>query len=40
MGHTLVRRSNIGRVEAIIRTPKGGLHGVADRRGDDSAAGF
>jgi gamma-glutamyltranspeptidase/glutathione hydrolase len=40
MGHTLVRRSNIGRVEAILRTSKGRLHGVADRRGDDSAAGF
>lgn len=40
MGHTVVERSSIGRVEAILRQPDGKLRAVADDRGDDAAAGF
>ncbi|MBK8966256.1 MAG: gamma-glutamyltransferase [Lewinellaceae bacterium] len=40
MGHTVVERSAIGRVEAILRQPDGKLRAVADDRGDDAAAGF
>jgi gamma-glutamyltranspeptidase/glutathione hydrolase len=40
MGHTINKRSAIGRVEGIIRVKKGRWQGVADRRGDDSAAGY
>lgn len=38
-GHTLTKRTAIGRVEAIMRHKKR-WQGVADRRGDDSAAGY
>jgi gamma-glutamyltranspeptidase/glutathione hydrolase len=40
MGHTIRRRSSIGRVEGIRVTETGMLEGGADKRGDDSAAGF
>lgn len=40
MGHTVLARSPIGRVEAIMVTPEGKLQGVADNRGDDAAGGY
>ncbi|MDF9797270.1 gamma-glutamyltranspeptidase/glutathione hydrolase [Catalinimonas alkaloidigena] len=40
MGHTLVDRGRIGRVDAILVLPDGSLEGGADPRGDDAAAGF
>ncbi|MCA1757474.1 MAG: gamma-glutamyltransferase [Bacteroidales bacterium] len=40
MGHTIKRRSSIGRVEGIRVTEQGMLEGGADKRGDDCAAGF
>jgi gamma-glutamyltranspeptidase/glutathione hydrolase len=40
MGHKIVSRSPIGRVDAIIRLPDGKWQGVADHRGDDAAAGY
>lgn len=39
MGHTLRKRSPIGRVEVII-VDKDGLQAAADPRGDDSASGY
>ncbi len=40
MGHQIKTRGNIGRVEAILIHPDGKIEGVADKRGDDSAAGL
>lgn len=40
MGHHPEVRGAIGRVEAILRLPDGRWEGVADNRGDDSAAGY
>ena len=40
MGHSVVPRGPIGRMEAIMVTPEGKLHGVADHRGDDCAGGY
>ena len=39
-GHTVEPRGPIGRVEAILRLDNGLWQGVADKRGDDAAAGF
>ncbi|MCC6282748.1 MAG: gamma-glutamyltransferase [Saprospiraceae bacterium] len=40
MGHTVIPRQPIGRVEAIMRLPNGTWQGAADHRGDDAARGF
>jgi gamma-glutamyltranspeptidase/glutathione hydrolase len=40
MGHKIVPRQAIGRVEAILRLPNGKWQGVADERGEDAAAGY
>lgn len=40
MGHTIVERGSIGRVDAILVLTDGRLEGGADPRGDDAAAGF
>ncbi|MGB4959593.1 MAG: gamma-glutamyltransferase [Saprospiraceae bacterium] len=40
IGHQFKERGSIGRVEAIVITADGKLHGAADRRGDDDAKGF
>jgi len=40
MGHTILVRTPIGRVEAILREPDGRLRAVADDRGDDAAGGY
>ena len=39
-GHIINPRGPMGRVDAIIRLKDGLWQGVADKRGDDSAAGF
>ena len=40
LGHTVVERGNIGRVDAILVLPGGNLEGGADPRGDDAAVGY
>lgn len=40
MGHTIVPRNSIGRVDAILVKPEGRLEGAADPRGDDWAGGY
>ena len=40
MGYEIHRRSAIGRTELILVMPDGKLEAVADKRGDDSAAGY
>lgn len=40
MGYTIQRRGDIGRVELIRVLPDGSFEAVADKRGDDSAAGW
>jgi len=40
MGYKIVERSSIGRTEVIRINAKGGIEVAADRRGDDSVAGY
>ncbi len=40
MGHRIIYREAIGRMEAIMRLPNGKWQGVADSRGDDAAGGY
>ncbi|MGB0840252.1 MAG: gamma-glutamyltransferase, partial [Chitinophagales bacterium] len=40
MGHTIMERGNIGRVDAILVRTDGKLEGGADIRGDDTALGY
>src|SRR5690606_27850855 len=40
MGHKLLTRGNIGRVDAILVNPDGTYEGAADPRGDDWSGGF
>jgi gamma-glutamyltranspeptidase/glutathione hydrolase len=40
MGHVLKARGPIGSVNAIMKLRDGSLQGGADRRGDNSAAGY
>lgn len=40
MGYTLEKREPIGRTELILIDEKGKIHAIADKRGDDSAAGY
>lgn len=40
MGHKLLIRGNIGRVDAILVKPDGSYEGAADPRGDDWSGGF
>ncbi len=40
MGHKMLDRGNIGRVDAVKALENGKLEGGADQRGDDLAAGF
>ncbi len=39
-GHILKERGGIGKVEAILIRPDGSMEAAADKRGDDSAAGY
>ncbi|MBC7418937.1 MAG: gamma-glutamyltransferase [Pedobacter sp.] len=39
-GYKIVKSGNIGRVDAILRTPWGKYQGGADQRGDDQVAGY
>lgn len=40
IGHKITPRGNIGRTEIIMVRPDGTFEAAADKRGDDSAAGF
>jgi len=40
MGYKLIERNGIGRTEVIVVLPNGQFEAVADKRGDDAAAGY
>lgn len=40
LGHSIKKRSSIGKVELILIDSLGQLHGAADPRGDDAALGY
>jgi gamma-glutamyltranspeptidase/glutathione hydrolase len=40
MGYKIVKRGAIGRTELIVINADGKIEAIADKRGDDSAAGF
>ncbi len=40
MGHEIITRGGIGRIETIVVKQDGTLHAAADERGDDHAAGY
>ena len=40
MGYKVTQRGAIGRTEVIRIEPNGAIEAVADKRGDDAAAGF
>jgi gamma-glutamyltranspeptidase / glutathione hydrolase len=40
MGYTIKERGSIGRTEVIKKIPGDGMEAVADKRGDDAAAGY
>ena len=40
IGHKIVKRSSLGRMDCILIKEDGSLEGGADKRGDDTAIGF
>jgi gamma-glutamyltranspeptidase/glutathione hydrolase len=40
MGYTIKQRGNIGRTELILIHPDGNIEAIADKRGEDHAAGY
>jgi len=40
IGHTIVKRSSLGRMDCILINEDGSLEGGADKRGDNIALGY